>query len=269
MVFATVQSSGCVTAFLRSSAQLWVSHLLLLVTPCLEAREFLPLRFLREQKREVRKNNCSPRAFATWSKKKLSSDGCPIHLTASANPRLPTLPTCSSRGLVSRPAQSSRRAGRTVLNETPFCIGGECFPGAAFVAAAESPLSGRCWKPAHRLPGEQPPRREVADVQQLFGGGGSSTGGIFELKETKDQAGEGVGVEILSSGGFIWKRTRRDCGGAAWRSRCFADGTDISMGLLLWRLQPKFKAAQLPDYGRRVIHFELSAVENNMQTLCA
>lgn len=34
-----VKSPGCVMAFLLNSAQLWVSHLLLLVTHCLEASE--------------------------------------------------------------------------------------------------------------------------------------------------------------------------------------------------------------------------------------
>lgn len=68
------------------------------------------------------------------------------------------------------------------------------------------------------------------------------TGGGFELKETEVQAGEGVDVEILSSGVFVTcRRPRHDCGGEVWRSRSFADGTNTSMRFPLWRLQPKCK----------------------------
>lgn len=70
----------------------------------------------------------------------------------------------------------------------------------------------------------------------------SSTGGV-ELKETKVQAGVGVGVEILSSGVFISREGGLDRivvepRGDAGR---FADGTNISTRFPLWRLQPKFK----------------------------
>lgn len=65
----------------------------------------------------------------------------------------------------------------------------------------------------------------------------------FELKETKVQAGVGVGVEILSSGVFVSYESSLDrievevCGDPG----CFADGTNISMHSPLWRVQPKFK----------------------------
>lgn len=44
----------------------------------------------------------------------------------------------------------------------------------------------------------------MAHIHQGFFGGESSTGGVFELKETKVQAGEGVGVEILGGGVFFY-----------------------------------------------------------------
>lgn len=71
----------------------------------------------------------------------------------------------------------------------------------------------------------------------------SSTGGRFELKETKVQARVGVGVEILSNAVFVSCESSLDrivvepCGDPV----CFADGTNISTCFPLWRLQPKFK----------------------------
>lgn len=47
-------------------------------------------------------------------------------------------------------------------------MGKEHFPGAAFVATAESPLSGHGWQPAHHLPREQHPHQEVALGHQAF-----------------------------------------------------------------------------------------------------
>lgn len=80
-----------------------------------------------------------------------------------------------------------------------------------------------------------------------FLGGQSSTGGAFKLKETKVQAGEEVGVKILSSGFFLILPQRgldtmvaEHCGGPG----CFADGTNISMCLPLWRFHPQFRGCE-------------------------
>jgi len=158
----------------------------LLGTPCLEATEFFTLGFLTKRKKEVRMNNCLPRAFATCSQKAVVLS---THFAASADPWLQTLPTCHGRGLGSPPAPSSHHAGKITFNKTPFRIMKECSPGvpaAAFVAAAESPSSGH----GPRTSG--------------FWGGISSTGGVSQLKETEVQAGEGVGVAMLSGGFFLY-----------------------------------------------------------------
>lgn len=167
---------------------------------------------------------------------KLFSSPC---LAASAEPRLQTLLMCSIRGLGFPSSESSVHAGRTILEEAPFVglvrSASWGVLAAAFVAASAERLHSAC------------PGSSLLTMSWLTYSGSlgkkSSTGGSFELKETKVRAGVGVGVEILSSGVFVSCESSLDrivvepCRDPG----CFANGTNISTRFPLWRLQPKFK----------------------------